>query len=85
MSVQLGVPRLRQVLDQAAAGATVPVIAARLAIPVDLAETMIDELERLGLARRPCGTCPPAAAEAPAGCAGCPISPTSRVGGRSLP
>jgi hypothetical protein len=68
-------PRLRQVLAEAAAGATVPAIAARLAIPVDLAETMVDELERLGLARRPCGTCRPAAAEAPAGCAGCPIAP----------
>ena len=44
---------LRNVLDEAATGATVPAIAARLGIPLDLAETMVDELERLGLARRP--------------------------------
>ena len=66
---------LRNVLDEAATGATVPVIAARLGIPLDLAETMVDELERLGLARRPCSTCPPADASIPAACAGCPIAP----------
>lgn len=66
---------LRNVLDEAATGATVPAIAARLGIPLDLAETMVDELERLGLARRPCSACPPADASIPAGCAGCPIAP----------
>lgn len=68
---------LRDVLNEAATGATVPAIAARLGMPLDLAETMIDELERLGLARRPCSSCPPADAptDPPAGCAGCPIAP----------
>ena len=71
---------LRDVLGEAASGATVPVIAARLGIPLDLAETMVDELERLGLARRPCSGCPPIEADTPAGCAGCPIAPArSRV------
>lgn len=67
---------LSRVLQEAATGATVPVIAARLGIGVDLAETMVDELERLGLARRPCATCPPPdAPQTPASCAGCPILP----------
>jgi hypothetical protein len=70
---------LRNVLDEAATGATVPVIAARLGIPLDLAETMVDELERLGLARRPCSACPADASQVPAGCADCPIAPTRRA------
>ena len=77
---------LAKVLEEASTGATVPVIAARLGMPVDLVETMVDELERLGLARRPCGPCPPAdAPDLPAACAGCPIAPSSRNTARSLP
>lgn len=65
---------LSAVADLVAAGSTTASIAARLGIPDDLAEAMVDELDRLGLVRAgsvlatTCGSCAPSHV-----CHGCPL------------
>ncbi len=56
-------------------GQTVGAAARELAISVDLADAMLDEAKRLGLAvsaREACGTC--SAPVTPASCLGCPAA-----------
>jgi len=68
---------LDEVLRLLGAGSTVPGVAARLGLPVDLVAAVVDELERLGLlstARTglpvaPCPSCAPHAT-----CRGCPLA-----------
>ena len=70
---------LSAVADLVAAGSTTPSIAARLGIRADLAEAMVDELDRLGLVRSggvllaTCGMCAPSHA-----CHGCPLQAAPR-------
>lgn len=61
-------------------GQTVGAAARSLAISIDLAEAMLDEARRLGLAvsaREACGAC--SAPVAPASCLGCPAATRTGV------
>ncbi len=74
---------LSAVAELLAAGVTVDGVAARLALPRDLVEAMVDELDRLGvvavtptgLPRVACTSCSPAPV-----CRGCPLSDGSAGG-----
>lgn len=73
---------LATVADLVARGVTTRGIAARLGLAPDLAEAMVEELDRLGLVevtasgipRTPCPSCGPSPS-----CAGCPLAPGHEV------
>ncbi|MBN2176667.1 MAG: hypothetical protein JW722_03315 [Demequinaceae bacterium] len=62
------------VVSEVAGGTTAAAAARRMGIPVGLADTIVEEAERLGLLSRyggACASCDPSAA---GGCVGCPMT-----------